>query len=87
MTVPYSKLINQADWVVSSDEYTIIIPATEHNQTPDNLYISIYSNKTPGSTAASPFELVITETQIDASGNVTFTSDEAFSGKIVISGK
>ncbi|GAB0876838.1 hypothetical protein MZ16F87_39730 [Escherichia coli] len=87
MTVPYSKLINIADWVASGDDYTITVPASEHNQTPDNLYISIYSNKTPGSTAASPFELVITETQIDASGNVTFTSDEAFSGKIVISGK
>ncbi|WPK20163.1 hypothetical protein [Salmonella phage SD-1_S14] len=43
MTVPYSKLVNQADWV--------------------------------------------TDTQISSTGDVIFTSDISFSGKIVISGK
>jgi hypothetical protein len=87
MTVPYSKLINQTDWSGSSDIYTITIPASVHNQSPENLYISIYSNTVPGSTSSAPFELVVTDTQIDDSGNVIFTSDVPFSGKIVISGK
>lgn len=87
MTVPYSKLVNQADWVSSAGDFTITIPASEHNQTPDNLYISIYANKTPGSVSSSPFELVVTDTQISSTGDVIFTSDISFSGKIVISGK
>jgi hypothetical protein len=87
MTVPYSKLINQSEWVASGDEYTITIPASVHNQTPENLYISIYTNTVPSGTAVAPFELVVTDTQIDDNGDVIFTSDVPFSGKIVISGK
>lgn len=87
MTVPYSKLINQADWVATGDQFTLTIPAADHKQTPDNLYVSLYGNKVQGSTALAPFEAVTAETQIDASGNVIFTSYVAFSGKVVISGK
>ncbi|UTS53888.1 hypothetical protein UES1_521 [Escherichia phage UE-S1] len=87
MTVPYSKLINQDDWISNKDEFTITIPASEHKQSPENLYVSIYANKTPGSVSTSPFELVVTGTQISNTGDVIFTSDVTFSGKIVISGK
>lgn len=89
MTVPYSKLVNQADWISNKDgdKFVITIPASEHKQSPENLYVSIYANKTPGSVSLSPFELVVTDTQISSTGDVTFTSDVTFSGKIVISGK
>lgn len=87
MTVPYSKLVNQADWGASASVFTLTIPASEHGQSPENLYISIYNNKVPASTAIAPFEQVTTDIQIDSSGNVIFTSDVQFSGKIVISGK
>lgn len=87
MTAPYSKLVNQADWISNKDEFTITIPASEHKQSPENLYVSIYANKIPGSVSSSPFELVITGTQISNAGDVIFTSDVTFSGKIVISGK
>lgn len=87
MTTPYGKTFNQTDWMSVNDKYTYTVDATTHGQNIDNLYVVIYANEVPGATAMAPFDLVTTEAAIDSSGNVTFTSDEAFSGKVVISGK
>lgn len=87
MTTPYGHEVNSADWVASGGKFTITVPASTHNQSPNTLYVAIYANDVPGSTALAPFDLVSVETQIDSLGNVTFTSDEVFSGKYVISGK
>lgn len=87
MTTPYGKLINKSEWVVSADKFSYTVTASTHNQSPDSLYVAIYGNVIPGTTAAAPFDLVFVDTQIDSYGNVTFISDEQFSGKIVIAGK
>ncbi|EON7637229.1 hypothetical protein ABV23_RS01885 [Escherichia coli] len=87
MTTPYGKLINKADWIAAADKFTYTVTADTHKQSPDSLYVAIYGNDVPGSTASAPFDLVFVDTQIDTDGNVTFVSDEQFSGKIVIAGK
>lgn len=87
MTTPYSALIDQSQWVLNAGIYTLQVPAETHQQAIGPLYLAVYANDVPGPTAQSPFDLVMVENTIDSSGNVTFTSLEAFSGKIVISGK
>lgn len=87
MTAPYGQLINQADWLAVGDKFQLVISATTHKQSQDSLFISMYANDVPGSTASSPFNLVTVDTTIDSAGNVTFMADSSFSGKTVIAGK
>lgn len=87
LTTPYPKLINKAAWSSVSGAYQLNILATEHNQTPGPLFITVYQNTVDGATSAAPYEVVSLDTAIDSSGNITLKSNILFSGKVVISGK
>lgn len=87
MTTPYSAAVNKIDWISNGSMYNLTIPATVHQQEVGPLYLAIYENQIDGASSAAPFTLVSTDSAIDASGNVTYTSYVPFSGKVVISGK
>lgn len=87
MTTPYSAFINQSQWTLNAGVYSLVVSAATHQQEAGPLYLAVYANDVPGATAQAPFNLTMVSNVIDGSGNVTFTSLEAFSGKVVISGK
>lgn len=87
MTTPYSNSINTAQWVQSGDMWTLTILTSVHNQETGPLYVAIYENVVDGSVGTPPYTLISTDSTIDVTGNVTFSSYTPFSGKVVISGK
>lgn len=88
MTTPYDTLVNTIDWIsTGTGKFTLSIPATQHGQAIGPLYLAVYENTVPGGTSAAPYAAVTVDSAIDVNGNVTFTAYDAFSGKVVISGK
>lgn len=87
MSSPYSRTFNKADWVAQDTKFVITVPQSQHGQVPGALYLAAYDNEVDSATSTPPYALVSLDTSIDSSGNVTFISNVAFSGKLVISGK
>lgn len=62
-------------WTLNGSVYQMDIPSSTHNK--QNVAISVYDGT----------ELISTTVEIDSSDNITLTSNDNFSGKVVIAGK
>lgn len=88
MALPYSRMINKADWVLNNttSKYEMTILATDHGMSVDTLMIGIFENAVDGPVGAYPIKNAATETNINSTGDVKLISNTQVSGKIVISG-